>query len=156
MSYEIDIVTVPPRTLAVARFRVTEGDLPDMGQKMGSAFGQVMTALRRAGIASMGPAMACYEPTEGGIDVAAGFPTTGPMDAADGVTTLELAAGQVAHTTHVGPYTDLPKAYAALRDGVEAQGRRLDDRAPMWEEYLTGPDVPPDQARTEVFWPLAA
>jgi effector-binding domain-containing protein len=156
MSYEIDIVTVPSRTLAVTRFRVSMDDLPDMGQKMGSAFGQVMTALSRAGVTSVGPAMACYEPTEGGFDVAAGFPTSSPMDPTDGVTTLELAAGEVAHTTHVGPYTDLPKAYVALRDEVEAQGRHLDDRAPMWEEYLTGPDVPPDQALTEVFWPLAA
>lgn len=154
MSYEIDVLAVPARTLAASRFHVTEGDLPDMGATMGSAFGRVMNALRAAGATAVGPAVACYERSDDGFDVAAGFPVASPI-VGEGVMSLELPSAEVAHTMHIGSYEELPKAYDALRAEVEARGRHLDDSAPMWEEYLTGPDVPPEQTRTEVYWPLA-
>jgi effector-binding domain-containing protein len=156
MAYEIDVRTVPARTLAAFRFHVTHSELTQMGEKMGSAFGRVMAALGAAGVAPVGPPVASYERAEDGFDVAAGFPTSTPVTATDGVASLELPAAEVAHTTHVGPYEDLPKAYDALQTEARARGRELDQTASMWEEYLTGPDVPPEQMRTEVYWPLAA
>lgn len=157
MTYEIHVITVPAHTLAACRFHVTENDLAHMGEKMGTAFGHVMVALRAAGVAAVGPAVACYERTEDGFDVAAGFPIDATITAfVDGVVSLELPSAEVAHTTHVGPYEELPKAYDAVRAEVQARGQHLDDGAPMWEEYLTGPDAPPEQTRTEVYWPLAS
>ena len=87
--------------------------------------------------------------------MAAGFPVGGPFEPADGVDAMALPAGEVAHTTHLGPYDDLPAAYDALRAAVEAEGRALADDAPMWEEYLSPPDTPPEQTRTEVYWSVA-
>ncbi len=156
MPYRTEITTVPSRTVAVTHFHVELGELPELGEKMGAAFGAVMSHLSRAGAVPRGPAVACYEPEGGGFDVAAGFPVTEPFEPGDGVEPMVLPGGEVAHTTHVGPYDELPAAYEALREDVEAQGRSLAADAPMWEEYWSGPEAPPQEARTEVFWPLAA
>jgi effector-binding domain-containing protein len=154
MNYEIEVLAVPARTLAVTKFHVAKGDLPDMGATMGSAFGRVMHELSAIGATPVGPAVACYEPTGDGFDVAAGFPVTSPI-VGEGIMSMQLPSAEVAHTTHIGSYDELPKAYEALRAEVQARGRYLDDKAPMWEEYTTGPDQPPEQTRTEVYWPLA-
>lgn len=156
MAQEIDTRFVPAREMAVAKFSVSMEGMADMAERMGAAFGQVMGRLRAVDAVASGPAVACYQPMEGGFEVAAGFPVLAAIEeAGDGVVNLELPSGEVAHTAHVGPYDRLPQTYEALRVGVEAQGRHLDDHAPMWEEYLTGPEVPPEQARTEIYWPLA-
>jgi effector-binding domain-containing protein len=152
---DIEMITVEPRALAVARFDVATDELDAMGERMGAAFGAVMAHLRRAGIVPRGPAVARYEPTTDGFTVAAGFPVDAPVEPGDGIDSIVLPAGEVAHTTHLGPYDQLPKTYEALRAGVEAQGRSLVDGAAMWEEYWSGPDAPSEDARTEVFWPVA-
>jgi effector-binding domain-containing protein len=156
MTQEIDVTTVPARTVAVYRFHVASGDLTAIGEKMGGAFGRVISALRAAGVVVVGPAIARYQRAEDGFDVAAGLPISEPITALeDGVASLELPSTEVAHTTHIGAYEDLPKSYDALRAAVESRGRHLDEKSPMWEEYLTGPETPPELTRTEVYWPLA-
>ncbi len=156
MPYTTEITTVPSRTVAVTHFHVEMAELPELGEKMGAAFGAVMAHISRAGAIPRGPAVARYEPEDGGFDVAAGFPVTEAFEPGDGVEPLVLPGGEVAHTTHLGPYEELPAAYEALRADVEAQGRSLDSAAPMWEEYWSGPDAPAEETRTEIFWPLAA
>lgn len=155
MSREVDVQVVPARPAAVVTFSVTEGEMGAMGERMGTAFQRVLEALASAGTSPTGPALAHYEPTPEGFEVAAGFWVAAPLpDLGDDVTNLEVPETEVAHTTHVGPYDDLPSTYDALRVAVERTGRRLAD-GPMWEEYVTGPDMPPEQTRTEVYWPLA-
>ncbi len=148
MRYDTDIRVVPAQRLAIARFHIDAAELATIGEHMGAAFEQVMAG----GASVAGPAVAYYEPSDGGFDVSAGFPVT-DREQSGAVTVLDLPAVEVAHTTHVGAYDALPEAYDALRAGAEAQGRRLAD-GPMWEEYLTGPETPPERTRTEVYWPV--
>ena len=68
--------------------------------------------------------------------------------------TTTLPDVDVVSTTHVGPYDTLGRAYDALKDGVVDLGRKVDESSVMWEEYLDGPQVPPEQTRTLVHWPL--
>jgi AraC family transcriptional regulator len=62
-------------------------------------------------------------------------------------------AGEVACTTHIGPYEGLPQAYEAIEAWMK-QRRREAAGLTIWEEYLTGPETQPEQTRTDIYWPL--
>lgn len=154
MAYDVSFTNAPERLLAVHRWHVPADQLALMGGEMGRAFETVLTHLGRAGVTAGGPAVACYQQTGDGFDVAAGFPVDETFAPSEDVDQLVIGAEEVARTTHFGPYDGLPAAYEAVRAAAEARGLAVDDRGPMWEEYWSGPDVPADQHRTEVFWPV--
>jgi effector-binding domain-containing protein len=151
MSYEIREVREPDRHLAVTRFTAS----PDqIGARMGQAFGAVFQYLGRRGLAPLGPPVGCYEMSAGTtFEVRAGCVVSVPIEAEDDVEPYFLSGGPTLVTEHVGPYDELPKAYEALQARALELGQELES-AVMWEEYLTGPEVPPDQMRTVIHWPL--
>jgi AraC-like DNA-binding protein/effector-binding domain-containing protein len=65
-----------------------------------------------------------------------------------------LPGGPAAFTTHTGPYDNLPDAYAAAQEWIEAEG--LTAAGPPWESYVTDPSEYPNPAdwKTEVYWPV--
>ncbi|HLG10574.1 MAG TPA: GyrI-like domain-containing protein [Dehalococcoidia bacterium] len=65
----------------------------------------------------------------------------------------DLPAGEVAKTTHVGPYAAPPQAYEAIQAWMRREGREPANHV-MWEEYVTGPETPPAQTSSIVYWPL--
>lgn len=152
MGHQAVLTTSLPRRMAVAKFHIGNDEMVTIGQRMATAFARVGGVVAAAGSAVTGPATACYWPAGDGFDVAAGFPTATQV-AGDGVVSMELPAVEVAHMSYIGPFEELRAAYDALREDVERRGRHLADGL-MWEEYLYGADVPPDQARAEIFWPL--
>ncbi len=152
MPYRVEIKEVAARPAAVVRF--TAG-VPEMGDKMGAAFGQVMQYVAQAGAQIAGPAIGYYEQLgDERFDVHAGFIVAAPIEGDGTVLPFELPAGKVATTMHVGPYETLPEAYAALAEQTKALGAEIEMGAPMWEEYLSGPETPPEQTQTLVYWPI--
>lgn len=151
MAYEVRIETVLPRHLAVLRFQCP---VSQIAEHMDSAYPTVAACLVGAGLGPSGPAVAYYRVRGDLLDAAVGFEVGEPFSAREAVVGFELPGGDVAVTWHVGPYSDLPFAYAAMHDYAAAQGRPLDDDAGMWEQYFSPPDTPPQQVRTEIFWPL--
>jgi effector-binding domain-containing protein len=150
MSYQIEVKRLDKHNVAAVRFRASIAEMP---QHMGAAFGDVMGYLTRTGIQPEGPAVATYTPQgEGVFDVAAGFLVAAAIEGDGHVVPVDLPAGEVATTLHVGPYEGLPQAYEAIQAWMQAMGR--EPGMTMWEEYLTGPEVPPEQTRTIVYWPL--
>ena len=125
-----------------------------IGDQMSAAFAEVATRLGTAGIAPAGPAFACYHPSDDGFDVDAGFTVPDSFAAPPGLARLHLDPREVAHTTHVGPYSELPSAYEDLQTEVTRRGRVLDGTTAMWEEYWSPPGTPDDETRTVVFCPL--
>lgn len=74
---------------------------------------------------------------------------------APGTEQHELPAGDWASTLHVGPYDELPLAYAALLEHLRERGH--EPRAPMVETYVTDPTVvPPAELVTRVAVATAA
>ena len=61
----------------------------------------------------------------------------------------------VVETLHIGPYDELPNAYAALSGWIAQNG--LEPVWPVRERYLNepGPDVPPTAYRTVIAMPIA-
>ena len=54
--------------------------------------------------------------------------------------------------THIGPYDTVSETYSTMDRAMQAQG--LTGSKDMWERYLSPPDTPPEQTRTDVIWPL--
>jgi effector-binding domain-containing protein len=151
MVYTIDIVSVPARHLAVEKFTVSR--TAEIGPRMGPAFGAVMRYAGEHGIPVEGPAVGHYTKTGDGFDVAAGFVVREPFVGDGTVVGMELPAADVVTTTHIGSYEGLTRAYEALVDWADHEGRSLDERV-AWEEYWSGPEVPESEHRTVVCWPL--
>jgi effector-binding domain-containing protein len=151
MSYEIRELHEPDRHLAVRRFSAS----PDqISARMGEAFGAVYGYLGRHGVEPQGPPVGCYEMGGGPtFEVRVGCVVGAPIEAEGDVEPYFLSGGPTLVTEHVGPYDELSKAYEALETHAREHGQELDGSV-MWEEYLTGPEVPPEQMRTLVHWPL--
>ncbi|HEY6932876.1 MAG TPA: GyrI-like domain-containing protein [Marmoricola sp.] len=152
MGYRVEVVHEQARHLAVVRFRATPAELPG---KISRAFGTVGAYLTRERLPPAGPPVTRYELRDGEFEVATGFPVSAPVVGDGIVLPLDLPECDCVRTVHVGRYEDLGRAYDALRAAALESGRSVDEEAPMWEEYLTGPDVPADRQRTVVHWPLA-
>ncbi len=155
MSHEVDIVRVPAMTAAVIRFHVPHEVLSTIGERMEGAFAQVMTLLAEAHVIPNGPAVAVYQPTADGFEVATGFHVAPEFVAPAGLERLDMDEAEVAHTTHTGSYADLSSAYADLQEQAQQAGRPVAWGASMWEEYWSEPGTPDDETRTEIYWPLA-
>jgi effector-binding domain-containing protein len=157
MAYNVQLRHRPRRHLAVVKF---ESGIPDMGRNMSRAFFEVAEYLQKEGIEMQSPAIAYYEPPSppaaSGFRVSAGFPVAKPVKGNGRVVPAELPESDVATTTHVGPYNQLPAAYEAIRTWMKANEREPADGTGgmMWEEYWTPPPAPPAHTRTDVYWPL--
>jgi effector-binding domain-containing protein len=65
----------------------------------------------------------------------------------------ELPGGRVAVAVHRGSYDGLSTVYDQLHDWIHAQGH--EEGSGPWESYVDDPgEVPLDEAKTEVIWPL--
>jgi effector-binding domain-containing protein len=151
MAHEIKVVNEPRRLTAETRF---EGRPEDFPPKFQQAFGQVAGYLGARGVPFDGPAFAWYHPRpDGSFEVRAGFYVGREFAPADGVAFGELPQAEAAVTTHIGSYESLHEAYEDIQRWAGESGRLLGEV--MWEEYLDGPEVPPEKTRTRVVWPLA-
>jgi effector-binding domain-containing protein len=153
MAYNVQLRHRPRRHLAVVKF---ECGVPDIGRNMSQAFSDVAEYLQNEGIEMQSPAIAYYEPAAPGFKISAGFPVAEPVKGNGRVVAAVLPESDVATTTHVGPYNQLPVAYEAIQAWMKANEREPADvgGGVMWEEYWTPPPAPPAQTRTDVYWPL--
>jgi effector-binding domain-containing protein len=155
MTHEVDVVDVAPRMVAVKRFHVDYGKMTQIGESTAHALSAVASTLGAAHVAPDGPAMALYEPRADGFDIAAGFVVDAPLEEPSQVEVISLDGTRAAHSTHVGSYASLSTAWEDLQTEASAQNLALRANGPMWEEYWSMPDTPPDRTRTEIYWPLA-
>ena len=149
--YDVTFTRESGRRVAVVCYRARPEEI---GPKAGEAFGRVSYHLARAGVPVVGPAVSCYTMGPQEFEVASGFVVGEGAEPGDGVEVDQLPSCEVATTTHVGPYEELPKAYDAIHAAVAAHGRRLAEDGIMWEEYWSPPGTPPEQTRTVVCWPV--
>jgi AraC family transcriptional regulator len=74
----------------------------------------------------------------------------------EGLVEQRIPEGRYARAVHVGPYEQLPDAWARLKgEALAAGGHRIGTR-PSYEIYTNDPSrVPKDELRTELYIPLA-
>lgn len=146
MEYAVTLEQRAEQQAAVVRGHATVEELPAF---LGAAFGEVGAALGAQHLAPAGPPFGRYRVVDGGFDVEAGFPASGPVGAAGRVAPTVLPGGPVATTVHVGSYDGVSAAYQAVQDWVGSAGYAV--AGEPWECYLDGPDVP--EPRTLVCFP---
>jgi len=88
-----------------------------------------------------------------GIPIEVGFPLPEKVaPKSDGVFVSQAPGGQVAGTTHVGPYHQLGDAHAAIRDWCGKNGKRF--TGVNWEVYDPDRSHAPEGLRTDVYYAL--
>ncbi len=151
MNQTIDDVHEAGRRIAVASFPWEHEDIEEL---MAASFGTVARYLAQVGVAITGPAVGYYtKQTNGHFRVSAGFVVDQAFESDGTVEVMRLPAGRVISTVHIGPYERLSETYDALQDYAARHHLVLDQEA-MWEEYLSSPDVDPEQVHTRVTWPV--
>ena len=133
-----------------------EAPVAGIGPALGEAYGAIWPYVQRVGVEPAGPPYARYlsvKPEhavfEAGVPVSRAVPGEGEISAG------ELPGGDVAVTTHIGPFDQMQPAYEAIGAWMREHGRA--DGGPPWEVYMTDPAEEPDPAkwRTDIVWPLA-
>lgn len=146
-TYEISYADLQDQHVARVRGRISFDEIPAF---LGAAFTDTARVVGEQGLHLAGPPYGRYRLTpDGGLDVEAGFPASGPVSTSGRVEPGTLTGGHVATTVHVGAYDDVAAAYDALQDSVTTHG--YEATGPAWESYLDEADVP--APRTKVFLP---
>jgi effector-binding domain-containing protein len=142
----IEDVELAAQPAAVVCGQVTRADLPAF---LGGAFEETLAAITGQGRAAAGPPFARFRVEGDSVEVEAGFPATGAIDATQRVTATELPCGQAARLLYRGPYEGIAEAYA---DGEKwLADHRLTASARPWESYVDEPGVA--EPRTVVHLP---
>jgi len=92
---------------------------------------------------------------DGMITAEVGVEMKGPFTEQDGVVRSATPAGEVASSTHFGPYGGLGAAHSAVTQWAKANGRTF--AGPSWEIYghwLKDWDTDPSAIRTDVYYLL--
>jgi effector-binding domain-containing protein len=156
MNYEIHVKQVPAQVVVTHRCHAPLAGLRDA---MHCTLGRIGATVEPRG-AARGAPFAVYhnEPFRPeDVDVEMGLPVAADatVEESAGVHRRELPGGPVAYTVHVGPYSTIGAAYAALYAWVEREGHR--PLGPAREIYIVGPDQERNPAayRTELEVPIA-
>jgi len=149
MSYEITVEDRAEQQTAVVR-----GHAPHdgVGPFIGAAFREVTGALTEVGTHPAGPPFARYRIVDDGFDVEAGFPVPAAVETRGRVDASSLPGGPVASTIHVGSYSGISAAFAAVEAWLDDSAYVVD--GDPWETYLDAPGAA--EPRTLVCFPCRA
>jgi effector-binding domain-containing protein len=149
-------VKVGQRQAALVMSKRVPVRLSEIGEVMGSAFGEVYGYLGTQGIEPAGePFVIYHDMPEADLpfDIEVCAPIGRSTDETpQGWRVQELPAGTFATLVHVGPYDTIGNAYETMGSWIEAHG--LEASGPPREVYLSPPETPPERIRTVVEFPV--
>jgi effector-binding domain-containing protein len=148
--YDIRVQRVDATPLAVVRRQARPSEL---SRVVPECCGLVWNALRAQGVKGGRHVAIYYDDV---IRVEVGVEAAGSFEAREGVVRSATPAGEVATTTHVGPYGALGGAHEAIHAWAKAAGRTV--AGPRWEIYGHWQpewDTEPARIRTDVYYLLA-
>jgi len=152
MSYNCELKEQPPQPALSVRTRAAVQDLP---QLFGKVYGAIMQYLGELGEQPAGmPFAAYYNMDMQNLDVEIGFPVARKFAGKGEVQPSEFPGGKLATVWHIGPYDQCGPAYEALTQWIKDHGYETTGVA--YELYLSGPETPPEEIRTQIVFPLKA
>ncbi len=147
MIESIGVETLSAQSVAVVR-GTAHGH--EIGEFVGAAYGEVVTALGAQEAGPTGPPLIIYTLGADGMDesgaaavftLAAGFPCAASFTGGDRVEVATLPAGDAIVAVHVGAWQERGEAYAAVEAYFAEHG--LSRTGDPWETYLDGPEADP-------------
>jgi effector-binding domain-containing protein len=148
--YPCEIQEQPARPTLSIRFRSPVGELAQHFGRIYTAIGQYV---EEAGGEHAGPAFATYYNMDmDDLDVEAGFPVAKALPAKGEIQAGEIPGGMFAICHYTGPYAEITSAYEALTQFAGGKGYAPAGTAYEW--YFDGPDVPEQDHRTDVAFPV--
>jgi effector-binding domain-containing protein len=144
------IESIEVRTLTEQPAAVVRGSArpEQIGEFVGSAYAEVLGTLGAYGLGPVGPPVVRYHQGAGGMDesgqaevfaLEAGFPCPPGFAGTASVEVATLPEGTAVVAVHVGAWTELGEAYAAVEAYLADNG--LARAGDPWETYTDGPDV---------------
>jgi len=135
MAYIVTLETVTSQPIAAVHTRSAIKDIPNAWKP---ALDQVWAFLRaNDGILAPGGrnVFLYHHPThrDQDMEIDFGVEAARAFDSDGAVRCVETPAGQVARTTHVGPYSGLPGAHKAVHEWCAQNGKAIG--AMSWETY---------------------
>lgn len=150
MVYQCEATERPAQPVLSIRTATRVQELPNLLQL---SYGRLFGYLNELGESPGGMPFAAYHNFDmQNLDVEIGVPTTHALPRRGEIASGEIPGGSYGITLHTGPYEKLNEAYEALGAWIAQQGY-----APggvVYEFYLTGPEVPPEQTQTQIMMPL--
>ncbi len=132
------------------RFR---SPVQDLGVHFGRIYGGIMQYLAILGEQPTGaPFAAYYNMDMQDLDIEAGFPVARPLPGKGDIQATEIPGGMVAVCHYTGPYDQVGPAYEQLSQFIRERGYAAAGAAYEW--YFDGPEVPPQDTRTDIVFPL--
>lgn len=121
---------------------------------LGSAYAEITAFAGKQGYKLEGtPFVMYYNMDMNNLDIEAGFPVSGSIEADGRIKPSVIPGGEKAVAIHKGPYNTLEKTYTALSNWLQQQGRIPEEF--MYEEYLNSPDeVKPEELLTKIYFYL--
>ena len=147
--YIVSLQRAAPRTMAAVYARLAPSAVPlEFKRHLDQVY-----AARSSGLQLDGQNIFVYREAlgqPGQLDIEFGVGVAGPFPPVGAVRPVELPTGEVATTTHLGSYSKLGAAHAAVRDWCRAQSLAL--AGPSWEIY--GHWIGGQPPRTDIFYLL--
>ncbi|MBI9105888.1 MAG: GyrI-like domain-containing protein [Spirochaetales bacterium] len=121
---------------------------------LGGIYGEIAGLVTQKGLSFTGAPFVLYRNMDmENLDIEAGFPVAGTLEAAGRVKPSKLPSGEMATALHTGSYDSMEGTYNALTAFVKDKGRETEDF--MYEEYLNSPDeVKKEELQTKIYFYL--
>lgn len=150
MIYPCEIQERPAQPTLTVRFRAPVQDLP---MHFGRIYGLIGQYLGQIGAQPVDAPFAIYYNLDmQNLDIEAGFPVVSLLPGSGEIQASEIPGGTFAVCHFTGPYDAMMPGYDALTEFARASGY-----APsgiVYEYYLTEADVPPQDIRTDIVFPV--
>jgi effector-binding domain-containing protein len=148
--FPCEIKELPTQSTLSIRFKAAVQELP--GQ-FGRVYAAISQYLRELGERRVGAAFAAYHTLDmQNLDVEAGVPVSRPLPDRGEIHANKIPGGMVAICHYTSPYDKVGTAYEYLTQFVKEKGY-----APAgicYEWYLNGPEVPPQDLKTDIVFPV--
>jgi len=150
--YPCEMKEQDARHVLSVRFRASVQDLPRHFDRI---YGSIIQYLETLGEQPTGEPFAAYFNMDmQNLDIEAGFPVAKPLPGKGDIQSSAIPGGMAAVCHYTGPYDGVGPAYEQLSQFIKDQG--YTPIGPAYEWYLSEPDVPSQDIRTDLMFPVRA